>query len=355
VTVMAVNPQRRAGTGTAPAKAAAARGVKSAPPAAARPPAAGPRPRRVPLTPMRQQTAKSLRKLADHVQQTHPDMITHTHLRDAARVLESGNEEGARRHIVAAIGSMTPQTLRRHGILDDTGHIEGKQAMAGAHRHLLLVKDIQDVAAKNQAAIRRDSYGDYESGPSLPSSPVRDPNAGYGPGALAQKPTVRQPGGDRALNAPARMNSGGSDPAVADPVGPQPRGSKQFAATWDEVAAVLELSAETGRLAVTPAPYGKPGGPGLYGVKGNTHSPYYEQIVKALRKRGMDKGKASAIAWGALRKWSRGGGHVHPEVRAAATGALALEKVAQARAHAHAVTWDDLAAVLELAAAQEAS
>ena len=74
-----------------------------------------------------------------------------------------------------------PQTLYRHGVHDDTGHIQAKQAMARVHRHLLLVKDIVDVAAKNQAAIRRDSYGDYESGPSLPSSPVHaDPNAGYG-------------------------------------------------------------------------------------------------------------------------------------------------------------------------------
>src|ERR1039458_2614716 len=86
--------------------------------------------------------------------------------------------------------------------------------------------------------------------------------------------------------------------------------------------------------------------------KGNTHSPYYEQIVQALmEKRGMDKGKASAIAWGALRKWQRGGGHVHSEVRAAATGALAGEKVAQARAHAHASTWDELGTVIDLAAA----
>ena len=67
------------------------------------------------------------------------------------------------------------------------GHISARQAVHGVHRHLLLVKDIQDVAAKNQAAIRRDSYGDYESGPSLPHA---DPNAGYGPGALAQKPTA---------------------------------------------------------------------------------------------------------------------------------------------------------------------
>ena len=573
---------------------------------------------------MRQQAAKSLRRLADHVQGTHPDMITHQHLRDAARVLESGNEEGAQRHLRAAIGSMTPQTLLRHGILDDTGHIQAKQAMSGVHRHLLLVKDIQDVAAKNQAAIRRDSYGDYESGPSLPHSPVHaDPNAGYGPGALAQKPTQRQPGGNRALNAPDRTNSGGSDPNVADPVGVQPKGSKQFAASWDEVAAVIELafiadptqaqwavidartghsddrsairsysaahaptgsqghtdqlhaiadeadqkfpstrpgddiraaagsfstgdaeganqhledarmklrgaaetkgqqsgrfgsapavrdsialdnvlkmnkgqaqmmaqdqedaaraaakaaakaakqaakaqnhaadwddlagvielistqqntakaqaqprdppsgqfstsqaakqaaatstaasktsssssgssssskassapsvktqitslqkqitgwqgqvkqllgaaaqasgqaaklandgqavelSAETGRLAVTPAPYGKPGGPGLYDVKGLKHSDYLENIVHALMRKGMDKGKATAIARGSIRRWMVKS--KHPEVRAAAGLAETQEIAAQARAHAHANTWDELAAVIEL-------
>jgi len=474
---------------------------------------------------MRQQTAKSLRKLADHVQESHPDMITHQHLRDAARVLESGNEEGAQRHLRAAIGSMTPQTLYRHGVHDYTGHIQAKQAMAGVHRHLLLVKDIVDVAAKNQAAIRRDSYGDYESGPSLPSSPVHaDPNAGYGPGALAQKPTARQPGGDRAMNAPDRTNSGGSDPAVADPVGPQPKGSKQFGYGWDDLAAVtgvialaeardahgrwsagtraaasakahatasatarkdeaaqrarkagsksprstpksaaklssladrieergrafgkgtgsnrmivgyqmgqaaaalragdkraalqhlgearraaaesgipvrvpflgraqdiigghmlqiggngameayaagldaktarnlsrddlavvVELSAETGRLAVTPAPYGKPGGPGLYNVKGLKHSDYLENIVHALMRKGMSKGKATAIARGSIRRWMRGGGHVHPEVRAAAAGAEAEELKAQARAHAHAATWEDLSGAIDLAAA----
>jgi hypothetical protein len=160
---------------------------------------------------------------------------------------------------------------------------------------------------------------------------------------------------------------------------PQPAGVSSFARSWDEIELVIDLatrtvstitaqlagphrqgrmapavdlSARTAQLEATPAPYGKPGGPGLYGVKGNTHSPYYEQIVKALmEKRGMDKGKASAIAWGALRKWQRGGGHVHSEVRAAATGALAGEKVAQARAHAHASTWDELGTVIDLAAA----
>lgn len=469
MTAAAVRPK----AGAVPVKTAGKQAPAPVPP---RPPAAPSRRRGfTPLTPMRRDAAKSMRKLAGSLEQSHPEMTVHQHVRDAAKTLEAGNEEAAQRHLRAAMYSLSPQSIYRHGITTDDGHIQARQALHGVHRHLLLVKDITDVAAKNQAAIRRDSYGDYESGPSQPPSPVRaDPNAGYGPGALAQKPTARQPGGDRALNAPARTNSGGSDPAVADPVGPQPRGSKQFARTWDEVCAVLdlaawgraldeergeasqkahdtasatakrdwtarrdaaslhgrqvlgrtaqgnqvrgtydhdagqvldksggrtavthvrpaaqvtpaplpasvpsslpgnifagdaggiglswddlaavvlEMSAETGRLAVTPAPYGKPGGPGLYGVAGQKHSDYFEQVVQALmRKRGMSKGQASAIAWGALRKWQRGGGHAHSEVRAAATGALAEEKVAQARAHAHAVTWDDHALVVELVA-----
>lgn len=104
---------------------------------------------------------------------------------------------------------------------------------------------------------------------------------------------------------------------------------------WDDLAAVIELSAETGRLASTPAPRGKPGGPGLYDVAGMGHTNYEQQIVKALiEKRGMDPHRAYAIARGAIRKWMRGGGHVHPEVRDAATAAEAGELAKQARAKA---------------------
>jgi len=308
------------------------------------------RPRLTPLTPMRQDAAKSMTKLADDMRASHPEMSAHQHVRDAARMLRAGHEEAAQRHLRGAMFSLSPQSVMRHGIHTDDGFIAARQAMHSVHRHLLLVKDIEDVGAKNRQAIARHAGGDDTASPPLPAPPVHaDPNAGYGPGALAQKPTQRQPGGDRALNAPDRTNSGGSDPAVADPVGPQPRGSKQFAATWDELADVLELSAETGRLAVTPAPYGKPGGPGLYGVKGNKHSDYEEQIVQALMRKGMDKGKATAIARGSIRKWMVKS--KHPEVRAAAGVAEGQEIAAQARAHAHARTWDELGAVIDLAAA----
>lgn len=195
-----------------------------------------------PLTPMRQMTAKSMRRLAGHMQQTHPDMTTAQHLRDAARVLEAGNEEAAQRHLRAAAFTLSPQSLMRHGLHTDDAHIAARQSMHGVHRHLLLVKDIVDAGEKNRAAINRDSYGDNPANLPPRPQPQPDPNAGYGPGALAQKPTVRQPPGNQALNAPARTNSGGSDPAVADPNGPQPRGSKQFARTWDEIGRVIDMT-----------------------------------------------------------------------------------------------------------------
>jgi hypothetical protein len=116
----------------------------------------------------------------------------------------------------------------------------------------------------------------------------------------------------------------------------------------------LEMSARTAMLERTPAPRGRPGGPGLYHVKGLGHTPYFQQVVKALmEKRGMPSDKAYKIAWGALRKWRRGGGHVHPEVRAAASGALAGEAAKGALAHSHAVTGLDVAdALVELACEQ---
>lgn len=310
---------------------------------------AAPRRRQVPLAPMRREAARSMRALAVQVQATHPGMPVHGHLRDAARTLEAGNEAGAERHLRAAMFTMTPQSLQRNGIHDDDSHIAGRQALHGVHRHLLLVRDIADAAAANQAAITRDSYGDDSSSP--PSR--HDPNAGYGPGANAQKPTARQPPGDQALNAPARGNSGGSDPAVAGPDSPPPRGSRQFARSWDELTAVIDLSARTPMLEATPAPRGRPGGPGLYRLRGNKHSDYLEQVTRALiEERGMPPGKAYAIAWGALRRWSSGRGHVHQEVRSAASGGLAGEAQASAKAraaHGHAVTWDDLGAVIDLA------
>ncbi|HYK70446.1 MAG TPA: hypothetical protein VEV45_21050 [Streptosporangiaceae bacterium] len=113
-----------------------------------------------------------------------------------------------------------------------------------------------------------------------------------------------------------------------------------------------ELSARTAMLERTPAPRGRPGGPGLYDVEGMGHTPYLQQVVKALiEKRGMPSGKAYAIARAAIRKWMVRS--KHPEVKGAATRAEAGEIERQARAkasHGHAISpWEITEALVELA------
>jgi hypothetical protein len=115
---------------------------------------------------------------------------------------------------------------------------------------------------------------------------------------------------------------------------------------WGDLLSVIEFSARTAMLERTPAPIGKPGGPGLYHVKGLGHADYFQQVRNALMRRGVPEGRAHAMTWSILRRWASGAGKVHPEVRAAAAKAVAEE---EAKAHSHAVTWDDVASVVGLA------
>ena len=195
-------------------------------------PAAPARRRQVPLAPMRRETARSMRALAAQVSRatrTSPSTSTCATRRG---LWKTGSEEGAQRHLRAAMHALTPLSLHRQGIHDDDGHLSAATALHGVNRHLLLTRDIADAAAANQAAIERDSYGDDSTAPAR-----RDPNAGYGPGANAQKPTARQPPGDQALNAPDRTSAGRPDANVASPDSPQRRGSKQFSYDWGDLAA----------------------------------------------------------------------------------------------------------------------
>lgn len=110
----------------------------------------------------------------------------------------------------------------------------------------------------------------------------------------------------------------------------------------------IGLSAQTGRLAVTPAPEGKPDGPGLWRVKGMQLPPYFQNVRNALQRAGHSDASAYRITWGAIRRWARGEGNVHPEVRAAARDAL--RQLAQKSATAHALSLT-ISEQLELAGA----
>jgi hypothetical protein len=247
--------------------------------------------------PMKSDTARRMRRTAQVLADSHPEMVTAGHVRDAARVLEHGSLEGAKRHLDAAMETLTPRNLYRHGVTDDGGHAHAKTLMHQIHRHRLAVMDIEDAHGRNRQVMAN---------------------------------RAAQRAGQKTNQMPDQ--------------GPQDAG----------LFSNLDLSARTAMLERTPAPYGKPGGPGLYGVAGNKHSDYFEQVVQALmRKRGMDRAQASRIAWGALRKWRSGGGGVHPEVSAAAGRALGQEAAAGARAHGHAgayTSWQAIDLAVQLAA-----
>lgn len=289
--------------------------------------------RRVPTGARRAVVSAGLRHLARKMDASHPALNTPGHLRDAARELDRGNTEGAQRHLRAGINDLQPVNLYRHGITDDQGHTGARQHLTSMHRQLLNVRDIEDTMQRRPVL--------PTGGPSFESDRLTGIPVPAG-----------MTSGNQAMNAPRGTPSGGSGGAAEGPRAPSTPSSRQQSYARPN-GHILNLSAQTARLAATPAPRGRPGGPGLYDVSGMGHTDYLQQIVKALiEKRGMPPGKAYAIARGAIRKWMRGGGHVHPEVQAAAGAAEAGELARQARAravHGHS-NWRDVEIAIELAA-----
>jgi hypothetical protein len=286
----------------------------------------------------KQLVARAIRATAARVKLTHPATHADSHLTDAARMLERGYTYAATRHLDAARRTLSAQTLYRHGVFDDASH--GQAALHGGQiiRHMLKVRDIQDIGQEQE---RRAVQAKTNQ--------------------MAEDERKRQ----RALQPPATTPTGGSGGVATGPKEPNPVGTFKGApadALQGRDATLIAaangrggilLSAETERLAHTPAPRGRPGGPGLYDVRNLEHTPYLQQIVKALiEKRGLPPDKAYAIARGAIRKWSRGGGHVHPEVQAASaaaeTGELAKQATARA-AHGHAGDWEGIELAIRLA------
>lgn len=83
--------------------------------------------------------------------------------------------------------------------------------------------------------------------------------------------------------------------------------------------------------------------------------PYFENIRNALIRSGHTPEAAYKITWGAIRRWARGGGKVHPEVVAAAQAALADLAAKSARAHADHANEGDVVTAVELAGAWNAA
>jgi hypothetical protein len=420
----------------------------------------------------RAQSATALRALAKRVEQGHAIEATPGHLRDAARAVERGNHEGARRHLIAAMHTFEPRMLYRHGIMNDSGHARARADLGQVHRQYLRVRDVQDEEQRaddrRQAAAQRRAASNGAT--TTAGRPPPSPDGGDGPQlstvlALAgfNPKELRGPGGrwifggssglkapgppgsfeharwmDRVaetFNTPEVRNAVheatramigrdlatahqhmsnaieleqllGSGRGIGDlryvdstiskvnpkkaairnrPRDPflhqhpgvykeshlvsEPRTSMKYkipnalkaggyayanptteeqtqiafiglAMSDDEVAALnrMDLSAETGALAATHRPFGKPGGPGLWNVKGMQLPAYIQNIARALLRTGRARNlsHAIAIARAATKKWAKGGGNVHPEVRAASAATGAEWDASRARAHAHA-------------------
>lgn len=156
-----------------------------------RPPAA---PKYTPTAGMRKATSTSMRKLAAKLREDHQGIGTHAHVTDAARALDRGDHEAAVRHLNAAVATMTPQSVHRHGFTNDEDHMKAKASMDAIHRHVLLVKDIQGMHERNQALPRAEA----EPNAAKPSPP---------PGMSDSQ----------AMNAPGKADGGGSDPGAALP------------------------------------------------------------------------------------------------------------------------------------------
>lgn len=100
----------------------------------------------------------------------------------------------------------------------------------------------------------------------------------------------------------------------------------------------VDLTARTAEASTVPQPRGKPGGPGLFGIKGAQLPPYIQHVRDELMKKDPDESKATEGAIGIVRNWAEGhDGHGHKvsaDVQAAAAKNIAAYEALRARAKA---------------------
>src|SRR5215475_2461317 len=96
-------------------------------------------------------------------------------------------------------------------------------------------------------------------------------------------------------------------------------------------------TAETPVASTVHEPLGKPGGPGLFHVKGLQLPAYIQHVAHHLVAQGHTESQAIKIAVGVIKNWAAGhdgkGNRVHADVQAAAVKALAQWEAAKAAAH----------------------
>src|SRR5215475_13341424 len=96
-------------------------------------------------------------------------------------------------------------------------------------------------------------------------------------------------------------------------------------------------TAETPVASTVHEPLGKPGGPGLFHVKGLQLPAYVQHVAHHLIAQGHSESKAIQMAIGIVKNWAAGhdghGNRVHADVQAAAVEAVAQWEAAKAAAH----------------------
>lgn len=96
------------------------------------------------------------------------------------------------------------------------------------------------------------------------------------------------------------------------------------------------MTAQTATASTVHHPLGKPGGPGLFHVKGMQLPAYIQNVAHAMIRSGKDKARAIQMAIGIVRNWAAGhdghGNKVSAQVQAAAQKAIAEYNADRARA-----------------------
>ena len=91
-------------------------------------------------------------------------------------------------------------------------------------------------------------------------------------------------------------------------------------------------------MALTHEPIGKPGGPGVWGMKGKQYPAYFQHIRNDLMEGGTPEGEAHRLAWGILRNFAAGhdgkGNRVSAETQAKAVTAMTEMKKLEGEAKA---------------------
>lgn len=94
-----------------------------------------------------------LRELAQRVRDAHPGMATGQHITDAISALGSGSIKSAQRHLAAAMHTLTPMSLHRHGLVEDEQYTSAKRFMDEINRGLLLLRDLEDEQPREPARV----------------------------------------------------------------------------------------------------------------------------------------------------------------------------------------------------------